>query len=303
MKKEGPQGSTGAAGSGGDAAALQRLFESAQGDGLGAGQLDELWSRVAPVATLGSADPTSGAGGAGPTSAATAATGGLGVKTIAVLLVVGGLVAGGVVHSWRSSQPAVHPIVLAPATAQAVEPTAPPALDPLAPPASPAQSVEVSALPAAPLPVRSSGRGHTAAAAWGDGRKADPPLARSFPDHGSTPASQGPAVVAGSSGPSGAVAPATASVTSTLAQGPTEGSLLLRARQRLASDPAGALALTEEHARRFPNGSLAPEREVLAIESLAALGRTADARARLAAFRAVYPQSVHLARLDALVGQ
>jgi hypothetical protein len=78
---------------------------------------------------------------------------------------------------------------------------------------------------------------------------------------------------------------------------------LLRARQQLASDPAGALALTDEHARRFSNGTLVPEREVLAIEALARLGRTSEARARLAAFRERYPQSPHLARLDTLVAQ
>jgi outer membrane protein assembly factor BamD (BamD/ComL family) len=82
---------------------------------------------------------------------------------------------------------------------------------------------------------------------------------------------------------------------------PNEGSLLLRARQALDGDPASALALTQEHARRFPNGTLAPEREVLAIEALARLGRTSDARARLDSFRARYPQSPHISRLEALV--
>ena len=83
---------------------------------------------------------------------------------------------------------------------------------------------------------------------------------------------------------------------------PSEGALLLRARQQLASDPASALALTEEAGRRFPDGALAPEREVLAIESLARLGRLPAARARLTAFRAAYPGSPHLARLASLVG-
>jgi hypothetical protein len=86
------------------------------------------------------------------------------------------------------------------------------------------------------------------------------------------------------------------------APGPNEGALLLQARQHLASDPASTLSLTEEAARRFPSGALAPEREVLAIESLARLGRQPEARARLAAFRAKYPSSPHLARLDSLLG-
>jgi hypothetical protein len=83
--------------------------------------------------------------------------------------------------------------------------------------------------------------------------------------------------------------------------GPSEGALLLRARQQLASDPSSALALTDEAGRRFPDGALAPEREVLAIEALARLGRLPSARARLAAFRVAYPRSPHLARLESLV--
>jgi hypothetical protein len=82
---------------------------------------------------------------------------------------------------------------------------------------------------------------------------------------------------------------------------PNEGSLLLRARQALDGDPATTLALTQEHARRFPAGTLAPEREVLAIEALARLGRTSEARARLDSFRSRYPQSPHISRLDALL--
>lgn len=82
---------------------------------------------------------------------------------------------------------------------------------------------------------------------------------------------------------------------------PSEGALLLRARQALPSDPASALELADEAGRRFPYGALSPEREVLAIEALAHLGRLPSARARFAAFRARYPQSPHLARLESLL--
>jgi hypothetical protein len=85
------------------------------------------------------------------------------------------------------------------------------------------------------------------------------------------------------------------------APAPSEGGLLLRARQKLAADPAGALALADEDAVRFPGGALAPEREVLAIEALARLGRSTDARARLASFRARYPESPHLTHLAEVV--
>jgi outer membrane protein assembly factor BamD (BamD/ComL family) len=63
------------------------------------------------------------------------------------------------------------------------------------------------------------------------------------------------------------------------------------------------LTLTREHIRRFPSGALVQEREVLAIEALARLGRSSDAKHRLDAFRARFPQSPHIERLATLVGQ
>jgi hypothetical protein len=83
---------------------------------------------------------------------------------------------------------------------------------------------------------------------------------------------------------------------------PSEGALLLRARQQLPSDPQLALELTDEAGRRYPDGVLAPEREVLAIEALVRLGQLPSARARFAVFRVAYPQSPHLARLASLIG-
>jgi hypothetical protein len=144
-------------------------------------------------------------------------------------------------------------------------------------------------------------------------RPADPELARQFPAQAG-PSNRAPAganVSASSLGsPDTAAAPPptyggaqATRTTSASSPPPSEGALLLRARQEIGSDPTGALALTEEHARRFPAGTLAPEREVLAIEALAALGRTPEARARLGAFRDRYPQSPHLARLEALVSK
>jgi hypothetical protein len=93
----------------------------------------------------------------------------------------------------------------------------------------------------------------------------------------------------------------TAPVATAAAAPPSEGALLLRARQELPTDPASALELTDEAGRRFPDGALSPEREVLAIEALARLGRLPSARARFATFRARYPQSPHLARLESLL--
>jgi hypothetical protein len=74
---------------------------------------------------------------------------------------------------------------------------------------------------------------------------------------------------------------------------PGELALLLQAQTQSHKDPRAALRLTAEHARRFPRGVLAPEREVLAIEALRALGLTEQADARLRDFRAAYPDSLH----------
>lgn len=77
-----------------------------------------------------------------------------------------------------------------------------------------------------------------------------------------------------------------------------EGALLLRARRALASDPALSLSLTQEHLRLAPSGRLAPEREVIAIEALGALGRANEARARAERFVARWPDSAHRPRVE-----
>ena len=60
-----------------------------------------------------------------------------------------------------------------------------------------------------------------------------------------------------------------------------------------------ALALIRVHARRFPDGPLAEEREALRVESLAGAGLADEARRRAAAFAARFPRSVLLPRVDA----
>lgn len=79
--------------------------------------------------------------------------------------------------------------------------------------------------------------------------------------------------------------------------GPSETSLLEQARAALGSRPAEALELTRRHRARFPEGALAEEREVIAIEALERLGRDAAARARAAEFERRYRGSVHQPRL------
>jgi hypothetical protein len=81
-----------------------------------------------------------------------------------------------------------------------------------------------------------------------------------------------------------------------------ELALLEKAQDALRSRPAEALALTNEHARRFPKGSYAQEREVIAIEALAKTGRTAEARARADRFKRAFPGSASIRRIDAILG-
>lgn len=76
-----------------------------------------------------------------------------------------------------------------------------------------------------------------------------------------------------------------------------ETTLLEQARAALRGRPATALELTHRHRARFPEGALAEEREVIAIEALERLGRKQAARARAAEFERRYRGSVHQPRL------
>jgi hypothetical protein len=76
--------------------------------------------------------------------------------------------------------------------------------------------------------------------------------------------------------------------------------LLDEALVALQSDPARALALTAEHRVRFRAGALVQEREVIAIEALVRLHRTAAARARIDDFLRSFPSSAHRVRINAL---
>ncbi|HLV22252.1 MAG TPA: hypothetical protein VKZ49_15270 [Polyangiaceae bacterium] len=81
----------------------------------------------------------------------------------------------------------------------------------------------------------------------------------------------------------------------------TEAQLLQSAQGALKSDPARALALTQEHRRRFPGGTLSQEREVIAIEALSRLGRTQEAGKRAEDFRRAHPGSVHQRKVQSAV--
>jgi hypothetical protein len=81
-----------------------------------------------------------------------------------------------------------------------------------------------------------------------------------------------------------------------------ETRLLERARAELAGRPERCLGLLSEHAREFPHGSLAIERELLTVASLVRLGRRSEAEARAEALRARSPGSLYEERLERLLG-
>ncbi len=78
-----------------------------------------------------------------------------------------------------------------------------------------------------------------------------------------------------------------------------ESQLIASARRALRSGNAAfSLQLLERAESRFPQGILVQEREALRVESLAALGRTDEARTRADAFVRAYPKSPHLGRVS-----
>ena len=64
-------------------------------------------------------------------------------------------------------------------------------------------------------------------------------------------------------------------------------------------DFSGALILVAEHARRFPRGHLAEQREALRVRSLLGAGRSDEAHRAAAAFAVRFPRSVLLPRVAA----
>ena len=81
----------------------------------------------------------------------------------------------------------------------------------------------------------------------------------------------------------------------------SEADLLGQAQAALASDPSRALSLSEQHRRRFPRGVLVQEREVIAVEALARLGRRAEAMARGERFLHAFPSSAHRTKIESIV--
>jgi hypothetical protein len=80
-----------------------------------------------------------------------------------------------------------------------------------------------------------------------------------------------------------------------------ELTLLKQAQATLDHDATTALALAEQHAKLYPRGLFAQEREILAIEALLKLRQRSAALARAKDFVARYPDSPHARRVRSLI--
>jgi hypothetical protein len=78
-----------------------------------------------------------------------------------------------------------------------------------------------------------------------------------------------------------------------------ESAVLDVARTALAAgDGERALDAVQRHEATFPRGLLTEEREALGIRALLALGRTSEAKGRVALFRTRYPESLFLPAVE-----
>ncbi len=81
-----------------------------------------------------------------------------------------------------------------------------------------------------------------------------------------------------------------------------EQALIDTARSALSRGRAAdALRAADDHARQFPRGRLAEERETMAIQALLLTGRRSDAEARGQRFHKAYPGSLYGNAVDALL--
>ena len=81
-----------------------------------------------------------------------------------------------------------------------------------------------------------------------------------------------------------------------------EPALMEKIRSGAKSNPAAALALTEEGERRFGNSAYAEERRAVAIQTLIDLNRIGAARSRAYPFLERYPEGPYSAHVAAMTG-
>ena len=79
-----------------------------------------------------------------------------------------------------------------------------------------------------------------------------------------------------------------------------ESALIAKARGGIESNPTDALTVLGEHARRFPRGELAAERDFLVIKALRKIGKADEARSRARDYETKYPSSPYTPAVRAI---
>jgi hypothetical protein len=157
-----------------------------------------------------------------------------------------------------------------------------------APPASPNVAPKVIGLPSVPSDVRPTAPSPTD----------DAPPSEALPAASSPPAPADDSLLKVERTPTPVERPAPSTLMRTTP--PTSGSgdslgaessLIGAARSKIDVSPGDALALLDEHARRFPRGALDAERDFLRIKVLRRLGRIGEARERARRYETNHPSS------------
>lgn len=259
-------------------ASLRRLIAAGRSELPDAARAESLASRLGfgvapPLGGIGSTKPIAAAGGGGALKTGVAAALGAATKIGAVAVLVVGTAAGVVATSRSASAPAV---VASPMPREL-------RLSPLRPPLDGTSAAAPPSDPSRPTPLEPSL----------DTVVSQPATEAPGSNDHVVPAMPSPHATPGAAHPS--------SPGESLAD--TEVSLLEDAQAALRTDPRRALDLTDREASRFPAGTMAQEREVIAIEALTRLGRMDEARGRARRFFQAFPRSAHRPRIAALVGR
>jgi len=80
-----------------------------------------------------------------------------------------------------------------------------------------------------------------------------------------------------------------------------EARLLNEAHSVIAANPRQALTIAQEHARRYPRGQLAAERELILVQALVKLGRKREAEVRGRELQKTAPSGIYRDRLDTIL--
>jgi len=264
--------------------ALQRSLAAVRDRGPTEDQLRALESKVlAAVAVAGAtgaaATATAAAAKAAVASPVALAGAGLGATKLAVVLLVAVATSGTAVGLFWSARPTATTVSSGQASpARPTAPRSPPPVSAPLPAATPGVTLTPEPTPAQPLAAPLA-PAPAARAAVPTAPRDTPvrPVARAL-----APAAGAPARPAGQL---------------------DEIQLLSRARRALANDPGLALALADQHRRRFASGSMDQEREVIAVHALVSLGRLADARGRAQLFAREHPGSVYVGRMREILSR